>query len=88
MRAGIDPILRRKALHHKSLASQAVYTAPNAADVTKAMNNAQAALDRHAADGRVVKPEFDMARLLAFGFEDIDPDGLLSGENHKLMRGV
>jgi hypothetical protein len=86
MRSGIDPILRRKALHHKSLASQAVYTAPNAADVTKALNSAQVALDRHAVDGRVVKPEFDMARLLAFGFEDIDLDGLLSGNNPKLMR--
>jgi hypothetical protein len=86
MRAGIDPILRRKALHHKSLASQAVYTAPNAADVAKALNAAQAALDRHAVDGRIVKPEFDMARLLAFGFESIDPDGLLSGDNPKLMR--
>jgi hypothetical protein len=38
MRAGIDPVLRRKALHHKSLGSQAVYTAPNVADVTKALN--------------------------------------------------
>lgn len=85
MRAGIDPILRRKALHHKSLASQVVYTAPNAADMTRALNAARIALDRHAADGRVVKPEFDMARLLAFGFEDIDPDGLLSGVNPKLM---
>jgi hypothetical protein len=86
MRAGIDPILRRKALHHKSLASQAVYTAPNVTDVTRALNAAQTALDRHAADGRMVKPELDMARLLAFGFENIDPDGLLSGENPKLMR--
>jgi integrase len=88
MRAGIDPILRRKALHHKSLASQAVYTVPNATDVTKALNAAQTALERHAADGRIVKPGFDMARLLAFGFEDIDPDGLLSGQNPKLMNGI
>lgn len=88
MRARIDPIMRRKALHHRSLVSQVVYTAPNVADMSKAMNDAQAALDRHAADGRVVKPEFDMAQLLAFGFEDIDPDGLLSGENPKLMVNV
>jgi hypothetical protein len=88
MRANIDPILRRKALHHKSLASQAVYTTPNLSDVTKVLNSAQAALDRHAADGRVVKPEFDMRQLLAFGFEDIDPGGLLSGENPKLRKMV
>ena len=88
MRAGIDPIFRRKALHHKSLASQAVYTAPNIADVTKAMNRAQSALDRQATDGRIANPEFDMTRLLAFGFQDIDPDGLLSGENPKLRRGL
>jgi hypothetical protein len=88
MRAGVDPILRRKALHHKSLASQAVYTAPNPADVTKALNSAQHALDRHAADGHVMKPTLNMHKLLAFGFEDIDPDGLLSGENPKLIRAA
>ncbi len=86
MRAGIDPIFRRKALHHKSLTSQVVYTTPSAADVTKAMNQAQVALDRHTSDGLIVKPEFDMARLLAFGFQDIDPDGLLSGQYPKLRR--
>jgi hypothetical protein len=65
-----------------------VYTAPNPTDVTKALDSAQAALDRHAVDGRTVKPKFDKAQLLALGFEDIDPDNLLSGMNPELMRTV
>jgi len=88
MRAGIDPIFRKKAMHHKSLASQVVYTAPTAVDVTKTLNRAQAALDQHASEGRSVRPEFNMAQLLALGFEENDPDGLLSGGNAKLMRAV
>lgn len=86
MRAGIDPIHRKKALHHKSLASQAVYTAPDMADVTRALNAAVASLDRLGAQGRAVKPVLDLAQMIQFGFEDIDPEGLLSGPAPKLLR--
>lgn len=86
MRADVDPILRKRALHHKALGSQAVYTAPDMVDVTRALNAAVEVLDRRIAEGRAVRPEFDLEKLLAFGFEDIDPDGLLSGRSAKLGR--
>lgn len=85
-RAGIDPVVRKKALHHKGLGSQAVYTAPNMAEVTRTLNAATGKLDELASEGRAVKPALEPATLLAFGFEDIDPDGLLSGPSPKLLR--
>jgi len=84
MRGGVDPKLRQKALHHKSLNSQTVYVTPNPADVTKALDQATKVLNDMAADGRYVKPTFDIERLLTYGFTDVDPDGLLSGPNPKL----
>ena len=83
-RAGVDPVLRKKALHHKALASQGVYTAPNMAEVMRALNAAVGKLDALAGEGRAVKPQLETSTLLAFGFEDIDPDGLLSGPSPKL----
>lgn len=83
-RAGVDPVLRKKALHHKALASQGVYTAPNMAEVMRALNAAVGKLDALALEGRAVKPQLETSTLLAFGFEDIDPDGLLSGPSPKL----
>jgi hypothetical protein len=84
-RAGVDPVLRKKALHHKALGSQAVYTTPNMAEVTRALNAAASKLDALALEGRAVKPSLETSELLAFGFEDIDPDGLLSGPSPKLL---
>ena len=85
-RAGVDPVLRKKALHHKALGSQAVYTTPNLAEVTRALTAAAGRLDALASEARAVKPTLELAQLLAFGFEDIDPDGLLSGPSPKLLR--
>lgn len=79
MRGGVAAQLRQKALHHKSPGSQAIYTVPNAMDVSQALNAATEVLDRLAAEGRHVKPTFDVDKLLAYGFEDVDPDGWFSG---------
>ncbi len=38
------------------------------------------------AQGSEVRPALDLAQLLRFGFEDVDPDGLLSGFEPKLLR--
>lgn len=84
MRSGVDPQVKQKALHHKSIGSQAVYTAPNAVDVSNALNEAAQTLDRLVLEGRHVKPTFDITKLLAHGFEDVDPDGLFSGPHPKL----
>ncbi|MBF8176062.1 gamma-mobile-trio recombinase GmtY [Herminiimonas contaminans] len=84
MRSGVSPQVKQRALHHKSIASQAIYTAPSATDVSNALNAATHTLDLLAAEGRHVEPAFDLKKLLAYGFEDVDPDGLLSGPNPKL----
>jgi hypothetical protein len=84
MRAGVPPVFRQIALHHKSPSSQVIYTTPNHMDVSKALDAATLTLNTLAAEGRHVKPEFDMEKLLAYGFEDVDPDGLWSGPAPKL----
>jgi hypothetical protein len=83
-RAGVDPIFRKKALHHKSLRSQVVYTSPNLSEVNDLLVEATRKLDASAAEGRTISPRFATAEMLALGFEDVDPDGLLSGAAPKL----
>lgn len=76
--AEIDPFIRKKALHHNSLESQLVYTEPQTNKVTQILNNATKALN----DGETLPPP----DYLKYGFEDVDPMGLLSGPNPKLRR--
>lgn len=83
-RAGVDPLIRKKALHHSSLESQAVYTAPGIADVNQALNQASKRLDENPTDSRLVQNLSNWDELMKTGFEDIDPQGLLSGPNARL----
>ena len=76
--AEIDPIYRKKALHHKSLESQVVYTEPDRAKLVRAL---EAAAEREKT-GTVLPPP----DLLTYGFMDVDPLGLMSGSNPKLLR--
>ncbi len=71
--AGIDPLLRKKALHHRSLESQLVYTEPQTDKVTQMLDSATKALN----EGRSLPPP----DFLKYGFQDVDPMGLLSGPN-------
>ncbi|MGL5487970.1 MAG: gamma-mobile-trio recombinase GmtY [Shewanella sp.] len=75
--AGIDPIFRKKALHHKALESQVVYTEPDRAKLVRALEEATT---REQAD-TVLPPDF-----LKYGFSDVDPLGLMSGPSPKLAR--
>ncbi len=76
--AGIDPVFCKKALHHHSLESQVVYTEPNVDRISKVLNEATRILD----EGNSLRsPDF-----LAYGFDDVDPLGLLSGAHPKLRR--
>jgi integrase len=74
--AQIDPIYRKKALHHKSLEAQTVYTEPDRARLNRLLEEAsqreQASLPQSAPD------------FLEYGFRDVDPLGLLSGPHPKL----
>ncbi len=77
----LDAIFLKKALHHKSLESQTVYTEPDRVKLNRAID---AALVRAktAGDGAVLPPP----DFLAYGFKDVDPLGLLSGPNPRLLR--
>lgn len=75
--AGVDPIFRKTALHHKSLESQVIYTEPDRARLVRALEEATT---REQAG--IVLPPPD---LLRYGFKDVDPLGLMSGPNPKLL---
>ncbi|KRP64709.1 gamma-mobile-trio recombinase GmtY [Pseudomonas orientalis] len=85
-RAGIDPVLRKKALHHSSLESQAVYTALGIADVSQALARASKRLEEHTENGRRDSRFSHWDELTMTGFEDIDSGGLLSGPYAKLRK--
>jgi len=85
MRANVEPVLRKKALHHRALSSQAVYTAPSVTEVSQALDVAAQRLDTLVIEGRIVRPTIGLEQLTAFGFKDIDPDELLSGPSPKLL---
>lgn len=74
----LDPLARKKALHHKSLASQVVYTEPN---IEKVNWMIEAATQRM--ETGVPLQALDVSR---YDFEDIDPLGLLTGPNPQLRR--
>lgn len=74
----LDPLVRKKALHHKSLESQVVYTEP---DMQKVNRMIEAASQRISLGVPLARPDFSR-----YGFEDIDPLGLLTGPNPKLRR--
>jgi site-specific recombinase XerC len=78
--AEIDPIFRKKALHHKSLESQVVYTEPDRVKLVRAL---EAAAEREKTGTVLPPPDF-----LTYGFKDVDPLGLLSGPNQKLLRRI
>ncbi|KEQ14055.1 gamma-mobile-trio recombinase GmtY [Endozoicomonas numazuensis] len=85
-KAGIDPLLRKIALHHSSLESQSIYTQPGAFDVTEACNKATQLLES-AESSTPARPAYlSWKELVRTGFEDIDPNGLFSGHNPKFRR--
>lgn len=86
-KAGIDPIIRKKALHHASLESQSVYTQPGTLEVTaaceKATDKLMSASDQCTPSASLCSSWYE---LLKTGFEDIDPNRLFTGSN-PMFRG-
>jgi len=76
---GVNPMVIMKAMHHKSLESQAVYTTPGREKVRQAILEAEKR--NELGGGLSAPPDF-----LSYGFEDVDPLGLLSGKSPKLIR--
>jgi len=81
--AGINPLVIKKCLHHKSLESQEVYTLPSAIRVSQTLSEASQQLQL-GSDGSKSSTAFDWKSLAEHGFEDIDPDGYFTGKNPKL----
>ena len=77
----LDAIFVKKALHHKSLESQSVYVEPDRAKLKRAINAALTRSEGTENGSAVSPPDF-----LAYGFRDVDPLGLLSGGNPRLIR--
>lgn len=76
-RADLHPAVAQRAMHHKSITSQSAYTAPTVAEVNEAMTAAEARLDGEISLG--------LEDFMEHGFEDVDPQGLLSGPYPKLL---
>ncbi|MFC4705851.1 gamma-mobile-trio recombinase GmtY [Paraburkholderia caffeinitolerans] len=85
-RAGVDPMFRKKALHHKALGSQVVYTAPSLREVNELLIDSGRKLDGSAENASHITSQFATEDMVAFGFDDVDPDGLISGPYPKLGR--
>lgn len=77
--ARVDPLIRKKALHHKSIASQIVYTELDRQKISQLLTEASTLMSA----GACANP----FRGFDVGFEDVDPLGLLSGPNPRLRRG-
>ena len=78
--AAVDPLVRMRAMHHRTLESQQVYTEPQLNEVLRTFEDAEARMSAGTGASPVPAP------LLATGFEKIDPTALLSGPNPALHR--
>jgi integrase len=85
-RAGIDPMIRKKAMHHFSLESQIPYTTPGFADVNQAFSQAAERIEQSSTTGNRNQPFSNWDDLLNAGFEDVDPSNLFSGPSPKLRK--
>lgn len=80
VKATKDPLIIKAALHHRSLESQLVYTDSHVAEVTQKLEEASSLLE----SGHTILSPCD---ITAYGFENVDPLGLLSGTSPKLRKG-
>ena len=71
----------KKALHHKSLESQIVYTEPDRVKLNRAIAAALVRAEKTEDGTALPPPDF-----LAYGFKDVDPLGLLSGPSPRLLK--
>lgn len=78
--AGLDPLIRKKCLHHKSLESQMVYTLPGNREVSDMLSAASEQLARP--DAKVMSTNWNA--LVEHGFDDVDPQGLYTGQRPRL----
>lgn len=77
-KAGVDPIFVQRAMHHKSLESQKIYTEPDRAEFMRAIEEAS---ERMTSDDALHVPD-----LREYGLQDIDQLGLMSSIDQKPIR--
>lgn len=82
-RAGLNPLIIRRCMHHASLDSQLPYTGESQQEISDELNRATTQLANP--DSKV--GALDWKTLAEHGLEDIDPQGLLTGKYPKLGRG-
>jgi integrase len=79
-RSGLNALVIRRCMHHKSLESQVPYTGKGQQEISDELNKATLQL---ANPESKVKP-LDWKTLVEHGFDDIDPQGYFTGKNPKL----
>jgi integrase len=79
-RSGLNPLVIRRCMHHKSLESQAVYTGKSQQEISDELTKATLQL----ANPESKVKSLDWKTLVEHGFEDIDPQGCFTGKHPKL----
>ncbi len=79
-RSGLNPLVIRRCMHHKSLESQAVYTGKSQQEISDELTKATLQL----ANPESKVKNLDWKTLVEHGFEDIDPQGCFTGKHPKL----
>lgn len=79
-RSGLNPLVIRRCMHHKSLESQTVYTGKSQQEISDELT--QATLQLAKPESKV--KSLDWKTLVEHGFEDIDPQGYFTGKHPKL----
>ena len=79
-RAGLNSLVIRRCMHHKSLASQIPYTGKGQQEISDALTQATLQL----ANSKSKDIELDWKDLVENGFGDIDPYGYFTGKHPKL----
>lgn len=79
-RSGLNPLVIRRCLHHKSLESQVPYTGKGQQEISDELNKATLQL----ANPESKVKALDWKTLVEHGFDDIDPQGYFTGKHPKL----
>jgi hypothetical protein len=79
-RSGLNPLVIRRCMHHKSLDSQIPYTGKGQQEISEELT--QATLQLTNPESKV--KALDWKALIEHGFDDIDPQGYFTGKHPKL----
>ena len=79
-RSGLNPLVIRRCMHHKSLESQVPYTGKGQQEISDELNKATLQL----ANPESKVKALDWQTLVEHGFDDIDPQGYFTGKHPKL----